>query len=294
MKKNENKKQVKIIQALPTVNDDGKSINSRKRVAAYCRVSSSHLEQIDEYKKRIKNNPDWEFVAIYAVEAKSGTNTKTRVEFNRIIQDCEDGKVDLLLTKSISRFARNVEDSVGTVRLLKSIGVEVFFEKENIYSFDSKSGMIFTILASVAQEESRNIAENSSWGIKKKMRDGKIIINHNRFLGYDKNEEGETVRYIFERYLQGAGYTTIARELQDKGALTGSGNTRWHGSTVSGILQNEKYYGNLLQQKTYTVDFFLHKRVDNKGQKEQYLVENNHPAIVSKEMWLAAKKKKRD
>ena len=302
------KKQVEVIEAAPNISMRGNEVKSIRRVAAYCRVSSDHIEQktsydaqIDEYTNRIQNNPKWEFAGIYADEAKSGTSTHRRPDFNRLILDAKRGKIDLILTKSISRFARNTEDSVHTVRMLKAIDVEVFFEKENISSFDTKSEMIFTILASVAQEESRNISENCTWGIQKKMRDGAPIVNHNRFLGYDKNEDGEliineeeakVVRYIFNRYLEGAGYTTIARECEAKGYKTGAGKTKWHGSTVSGILQNEKYYGELLQQKTITVDYLTHKRVDNKGQKDMFRIEENHQAIISKEVWLAAKAKR--
>ncbi len=304
------KKQVEVIEALPNISLSGNEERAIKKVAAYCRVSSDHIEQktsydaqIDEYTKRIKSNPDWEFVGIYADEAKTGTNTKNRLEFNRMIFDCERGNIDLILTKSISRFARNVEDSIRTVRKLKSYGVEVFFEKENISSLDGKSDMLFSILASVAQEESRNISDNCTWGIRKKMRDGVPIVNHNRFLGYDKDENGElvineeeakTVRYIFNRYLEGVGYKTIARELEAKGCLTGAGKTKWHDSTIRGILENEKYYGELLQQKTVTVDYLTHKRVDNKGQMEQFLIKENHQPIVSKEIWLAVKKKREE
>ena len=304
-------KAVEVIEAKENISLTGQIQNPIKKVCAYCRVSTDHVEQktsyeaqVDEYTKRIKANDKWEFAGIYADEAKTGTCYAKRNEFNRMILDCKNGKIDLILTKSISRFARNVEDSIRTVRILRTqYNVEVFFEKENISTFDPKSDMIFTILASVAQEESRNISENCTWNIYKRMKDGVPIINHNRFLGYDKDENGElvineqeakTVRYIFNRYLEGVGYTTIARELEAKGFLTGAGNTKWHGSTVSGILQNEKYYGDLLQQKTFTVDYLSHKRIDNKGQKEKFLIKENHQPIISKELWLAVQKKRED
>lgn len=302
------KKQVEVIEAIPTISLRGNEIKPIKRVAAYCRVSSDHIEQktsydaqIDEYTTRIKNNPKWELVGIYADEARTGTNTFKRTNFNRLILDAKQGKIDYIITKSISRFARNVQDSINIVKLLKDIDVEVFFEKENLSSFDVKSDMVFAILASVAQEESRNISENCTWSIHKMMKDGRAIVNHKRFLGYDKNDDGElivneeqakVVRFIFNRYLEGAGYTTIAKECEEKGFITGAGNTKWHSSTVSGILQNEKYYGELLLQKTLTVDYLTHKRVDNKGQKDMFRIEENHQAIISKEVWLAVKAKR--
>lgn len=304
------KKTVKVVNVInPIVSAINNKHTGRKikMVAAYCRVSSNHIEQkssylaqIDEYTNRIKKNSEWEFAGIYADEGKSGTRLKGRLQFNKMIKDCKEGKIDLIITKSISRFARNVEVSVKVVRELKAIGVEVFFEKENISSFDGKSEMIFTILASVAQEESRNISENSYWGIEKKMKSGHAIVNCNRFLGYDKDEEGnlvinekeaEVVRYIYKLYLEGYGYSAIAKKLESKKFLTGAGKSKWHGSTVSGILKNEKYCGHLLLQKTYTIDYLTHKRAENKGQLPKYEVKDNHEPIISEETWLAVQKK---
>lgn len=304
------KKQMELIEALPNVSIFGTRTSPIKRVAAYCRVSTAHEEQlgslhaqVDEYTKKITSNPSWTIANIYADEGKSGTSTIRRTELNRLIRDCSEDKIDYVMTKSISRLARNVLDSIEIVRKLKGFGVEMYFEKENMSSFDSKSEMVFTILASVAQDESRNISENSTWGIRKRMRDGVPIVNHNRFLGYTKDANGEliideeqakTVRYIFNRYLEGVGYTRIARELEEKGVLTGAGKSHWHGSTIRDILSNEKYYGELLLQKTYTVDYLTHERRDNKRQLDQYRFSNNHQPIVSKEVWLAVKQKREE
>lgn len=305
------KKKVVIITEPTIIETESHSSNIlKKRVAAYCRVSSNHIEQkssylaqVDEFTKTIKSTKGWEFAGIYGDEGKSGVGSEERLGFNQMIKDSKDGKIDLILTKSISRFARNVEISVKIVRELKKYGVEVRFEKENISSFDGKSEMIFTILASVAQEESRNISENTTWGIRKRMKDGKEIVNCKRFLGYDKNEDGnlvineeeaEVVRFIYDSYLKGFGYSKIAKMLESKGYKTGAGETKWHGSTVSGILGNEKYYGHLTLQKTVTIDYKTGKRVVNNNKSPRYDIEDNHDPIISKEKWLAVQKLKEE
>ena len=214
--------------------------------------------------------------------------------FNRMIEDCYAGKIDLIITKSISRFARNTVDCLAYVRKMKAIGVEIFFEKENIYSFDSKMELILTLLSSIAQEESRNISENSKWGIRKRMRDGVPIVNCSRFLGYDKDENGqlvineneaEVVRKIYFDFLAGKGMNSICEELEKLNILTGTGGKKWYVTTLRKILSNEKYYGELLLQKTVTVDYLTKSRVVNKNLEPQYRVENNHEAIIDKETW---------
>ena len=249
---------------------------------------------LSHYTEHIRSNPEWEFVDVYADEGISGTNTKNRIEFNRMIKDARDGKIDLILTKSISRFSRNTMDLLKYVRELRSKGIAVLFEKENINTLDSAGEVFLTIFSSIAQDESRNISENSRWGIVKGFRDGKVHCNTTRFLGYDKDKNGELVinqeeanivRRIFQEYLDGKSYQAIANGFMADGIKTATGNPKWWDSTITGILTNEKYYGALLQQKTVTVDFLTKKRVKNLGQEQQYLIEENHEPIISKEIF---------
>lgn len=255
--------------------------------------------QVSEYRKKILETEGWELVDIYADAGISGTNIKHRVAFNRMIADCKAGKIDLVITKSISRFARNTVDCLEHVRKLKLMGVEVFFEKENIYSFDSKMELILSLLSSIAQEESRNISENTKWGLKKRMRDGKALVNCKRFMGYDKDENGQlvinekeakVVERIFREYVNGKGVNAICKGLEKDRIPTVSGKYKWYDSVVRGMLRNEKYYGELLLQKTITLDYLTKYRVLNNNHTEQYKVENNHPPIVSKELWDMAQR----
>ncbi|MNW42731.1 Transposon Tn3 resolvase [compost metagenome] len=280
----------------------------KKKVAAYCRVSTdseeqkeSYTNQVNHYTKYIQNNLEWEMADIYADEGITGTSTKNRTHFNRMIQDARNGKLDLILVKSISRFARNTLDLLKYVRELKSLGVAVFFERENINTLDTTGEVLLTILSSLAQDESRNISENSRWGILRGFQNGKVFCNTTRFLGYDKDEHGELVinekeaeivQRIYEEYLDGKSYQAIARGLMRDHIKTVTGGDTWWDSSITLILTNEKYYGALLQQKTVTVDFLTHKRVRNKGQEQQYLIENNHEPIVSKELFEAVQKEK--
>ena len=213
-----------------------------------------------------------------------------------MIEDCKDGKIDMIITKSISRFARNTLDCLNFVRQLKDLGVGVIFEKENINTLDGKGEVLISILASLAQDESRSISENSTWGIRRKFEQGKVVVNHNKFLGYDKDEEGnliinekqaKIVRRIYTDYLDGKGPNRIARELEDEGVPNWNGKSKWYESSIRKMLSNEKYKGDALLQKTYTVDFLTKKRVENNGEVPQYYVEESHPAIIDKEMWEA-------
>ncbi|WP_431090308.1 recombinase family protein [Paenibacillus sp. 8b26] len=280
----------------------------KKKVAAYCRVSTdseeqkeSYTNQVNHYTQYIQNNLEWEMADIYADEGITGTSTKNRTHFNRMIQDARNGKLDLILVKSISRFARNTLDLLKYVRELKSLGVAVFFERENINTLDTTGEVLLTILSSLAQDESRNISENSRWGILRGFQNGKVFCNTTRFLGYDKDEHGELVinepeaeivRRIYEEYLDGKSYQAIARGLMRDHIKTVTGGDTWWDSSITLILTNEKYYGALLQQKTVTVGFLTHKRIRNKGQEQQYLIENNHEPIVSKELFEAVQKEK--
>ena len=271
------------------------------RVAAYCRVStdqdeqlSSYENQVNYYREYILKHEDYELVDIYADEGISATNTKKRDAFNRLIQDCRDGKVDRILVKSISRFARNTLDCIKYVRELKELGIGVTFEKENIDSLDSKGEVLLTILSSLAQDESRSISENSTWGIRKKFERGVIQVNTTNFMGYDKDEKGnliinheqaKVVRYIFDRFLEGYSPEFISKELREQAILGCTGKARWCPSAIWKMLQNEKYKGDALLQKTYTVDFLTKKRSENQGQVNQYYIEGNHEAIIDKEEW---------
>lgn len=272
-------------------------------MAAYCRVSTDQLEQLSSYEAQvnyytnyINSNPAYTFSGIYADEGISGTNTKKREQFNKMIEDCKAGKIDMIITKSISRFARNTLDTLNYVRMLKDLGIGVIFEKENINTLDSKGEVLLTILSSLAQDESRSISENSTWGIRRRFEQGKLHINHTKFLGYDKNEEGnliinekqaKIVRRIYKDYLNGKGANRIARELENERILGWNGKIKWYESTIRKILSNEKYKGDALLQKTYTVDFLTKKRVENNGEVPQYYVEESHPPIIDKEMWEA-------
>jgi site-specific DNA recombinase len=287
---------------------DGISLTVKKKVAAYCRVSTdskeqkeSYENQVNHYNQHIGNNPNWDLVDIYADEGISGTSTKDRVEFNRMIEDARAGRIDLILTKNISRFSRNTMDLLKYVRELKERGIAVLFEKENINTLESAGEVFLTIFSSVAQDESRNISENSKWGIKKGFRDGKVHCNTTRFLGYNKDEEGELiindkeaeiVRRIYTEYLDGKSYQAIAKGLMNDKINTVTGNIKWWDSSITIILTNEKYYGALLQQKTITIDFLNHKRVKNHGQEQKYLIEDNHEPIIPKEMFERVQKEK--
>ncbi|SHE89998.1 recombinase family protein [Caloramator proteoclasticus] len=272
-------------------------------MAAYCRVSTDQLEQLLSYEAQvayytsyITNHPDYELAGIYADEGISGTNTKKREQFNKMIEDCKAGKIDMIITKSISRFARNTLDTLNYVRQLKELGIGVIFEKENINTLDSKGEVLLTILSSLAQDESRSISENSTWGIRRRFEQGKLHINHTKFLGYDKDEEGnlvinekqaKIVRRIYKGYLDGKGPNRIARELEEEGIPNWNGKSKWYESSIRKILSNEKYKGDALLQKTYTVDFLTKKRAVNNGEVPMYYVEESHPAIIDKEIWEA-------
>ena len=244
---------------------------------------------MDYYTKYIKERSDWEFVGVYTDEGISAVNTKKRDGFNKMVADALAGKIDLIVTKSVSRFARNTVDSLSTVRRLKEKGVEVFFEKENIYTFDGKGELLITIMSSLAQEESRSISENVTWGHRKRFADGKVSMPYKRFLGYEKGEDGlpkiveteaEVVRMIYRLFIEGKTPSTIARYLADIGIPSPGGKKKWQVATVESILTNEKYKGDALLQKSFTVDFLSKKNKDNEGEVPQYYVQNSHPAII--------------
>lgn len=274
-------------------------VRQKLRVAAYCRVSTddeeqltSYEAQVSHYSSHIQQNPEWEFAGIYADEAISGSNTKKRTDFNRLIEDCMAGKIDYVITKSVSRFARNTLDTLNYTRQLKEKNIPVFFEKENIISTDSKGELMLAIMASIAQEESRSTSQNVKMGIAFRFQKGQMQINHNRFMGYTKDEnkqlvivpeEAEIVKRI---YREGASLLEIGRGLEVDGILTAANKPKWRPETVKKILQNEKYIGDALLQKTYTVDFLSKKRVVNNGIVPQYYVENSHEAIIPRDLYM--------
>ena len=269
---------------------------AKRKVAGYARVSTdsdeqftSYEAQVDYYTNYIKSRPEWEFVEVYTDEGISALNTKKRDGFNRMIADALNGKIDLIVTKSVSRFARNTVDSLTTVRKLKDKGVEVYFEKENIWTMDSKGELLITIMSSLAQEESHSISENVTWGQRKRFADGKVNMPYKQFLGYRKGadglpeivpEEAEIVRTIYRMFVEGRSVGSIAKHLTKNGIPTPSGKAVWQRHTIESILQNEKYKGAALLQKKYTVDFLQKKRKVNKGEVPQYYVEESHPAII--------------
>lgn len=305
------KKVVQIIEKKSLEEVEGLQGHQKLRVCAYCRVSTdseeqkeSYANQLDHYTNLIQNNPNWEFVDIYADEGISGTSDKKRIQFKQMIEDAKAGKIDMILTKSISRFSRNTVVLLENARELKNLGIAIVFEKENINTLEASGEVLLTILSSIAQDESRNISENSRWGIVKGFRDGKVYCNTTRFLGYDKDDNGdlvinekeaEIVKRIYREFLEGKSTQAIAKGLTADGIKTAAGNEKWWDSTVTGILTNEKYYGALLQQKTITVDYLTKKRVKNDGQATQYFIEENHEPIIPKELFeqVQSEKKRR-
>lgn len=268
----------------------------KRRTAGYARVSTDHEEQltsyeaqVDYYTNYIKGREDWEFISVYTDEGISATSTAKRDGFNSMVADALAGKIDLIVTKSVSRFARNTVDSLSTIRKLKEAGCEVFFEKENIWTFDGKGELLITIMSSLAQEESRSISENVTWGQRKRFSDGKVCVPYSRFLGYDKGEndtlkvneeEAPIIRLIYKMFLEGATPHFIAKHLTAVDIPTPGGKEVWSQTTVKAILTNEKYKGDALLQKSYIEDFLTKKQVINNGEIPQYYVENAHEAII--------------
>ncbi len=273
---------------------------TRKRVAAYARVSMeterlqhSISAQISYYSNLIQSNPAWEYVGVYADSGISGTSTKGRPEFNHMIEDCEKGLIDIVLTKSISRFARNTVDLLKTVRHLKELGIEVRFEKENINSLSGDGEVMLTLLASFAEEESRSISENAKWSIKKRFEQGEP--RRGRIYGYRvkngqyviKEDEAAVVRRIFQMFLDGDSCYIIAQKLNQEGIKSYAGKDH-HGEVIANMIRQEKYTGCTLCQKLYVRDPLTHKQMKNKGELPMYFIEDTHPAIISREIFQAA------
>lgn len=275
--------------------------NVKIRVCAYARVSTSsdeqytsYITQITYYQKLISKNPNYIFAGVFADEGKSGTNTKHRKEFNKMISLAKQGLIDKILTKSISRFARNTVDCLSIINDLNLHNVEVFFEKENISSLDPNIEVVMSLYSGVAEEESRSISENVKWGIKKRFEKGIHHMNTSVILGYTKDSEGNViidekqaiiVRTIYDLYINGLGTRKIKEHLESQDYLTAKGNITWNKSTIMSILKNEKYMGDALLQKTFKPTYHSQKRLINAGQMPQYYVENSHPAIISKSQY---------
>ena len=296
---------MKKVQVIPATlqNYTEKPIHSQKkrRVAGYARVSTdrdeqltSYEAQVDYYTNYIKGRSDWEFAGMYTDEGISATNTLHREGFKSMIRDAMDGRIDLIITKSVSRFARNTVDSLTIVRKLRDNGVEIYFEKENIWTLDAKGELLITIMSSLAQEESRSISENVTWGHRKRFADGKVSLAFSHFLGYDRGADGnlvvnkeqaETVKLIYRLYLSGYTFHSIAKKLTEQKIPTPARCKIWRPNTVRSILMNEKYKGDALLQKKFTVDFLTKKSKRNEGEVPQYYVQNNHEAIISPQVF---------
>lgn len=301
---NKQSKKVSIIPPNPKYDRKIRAESKVLKVAAYCRVSTtleqqetSYESQKSYYTNKIASNPNWKFAGLFADDGKSATSTKSRCDFTAMIGRCMAGKIDMIITKSVSRFARNTVDCLQTIRKLKDRNIGILFEKENIYTLESTGELLITILSSQAQEESRNLSENIRWGLTRQYEKGIVNVNYKKFMGYTKGpdreltivpEEAEVVRNIFRWYLEGKSFDSIAKTLQKEGVRTVTGNKNWCPSVISKMVSNEKYCGDALLQKTYTIDFLTRKRVINRGYVPKYYIEKNHEPIITKDTFLQA------
>ncbi len=289
----------KVVHTIPaTVNlrEEVKSAHRQLRVAAYCRVSTKQDDQINSYEvqcktytEKINREPGWTMVGIYADKGISGTSVKKRDDFNRLMRHCKQGKVDMIITKSVSRFARNTVDCLQHTRMLKEYNVDVFFEEQGIHSIQPGSEFYITIYGSIAQSESENISANVRWGKAQSAREGRVPFHYKRFLGYRRGADGNPeidpeqaviVKRIYDSFLAGDSLATIANDLNANGIPTPSGKGKWERGTIGSILTNEKYKGDAILNKTYVKDCISKKIMINNGERPKYYVENNHPAII--------------
>ena len=292
-------RRVRVIPATKTQGAIHSTHDGKKRVAAYCRVSTDSEEQLNSYEaqksyytQKIADSPDWEMAGIYADEGISGTSMKKRTEFKKMITACKRGHIDLIITKSLSRFARNTVDCLETVRLLKANGIGVYFEKENINTLTESSEFLITLFSGFAQAESESLSKNIAWGKQKSAEAGKVDFQYKKMLGYRKGvdgqpeivpEEAEIIRRIYRRYLAGCSLGQIKQELEQDNIPTAQKVERWSSAVIHNILTNEKYMGDALLQKTYITDCITKKVKKNMGERPMYYVENNHPAIILRE-----------
>ena len=294
-------RKIRIIPATKPVSTSGRASGSKQRVAAYCRVSTGSEEQLTSYTaqkayftQKIGENPDWEMAGIFADKGITGTSMKKRTEFKRMIAACKRGRIDLILTKSLSRFARNTVDSLEMVRMLRANGIGVIFEKENINTLTESSEFLITLFSGFAQAESESISKNVIWGIQKSREAGNVPFQYKKLLGYRRGpdgqpeiipEEAETVKRIFRRYLDGCSLGQIKAELEKDKVPTSCGVQSWTYQVIHNILVNEKYIGDALLQKTYTTDCISKTVKKNQGERPMVYVENNHPPIIPKEIF---------
>ena len=294
-------RRIRVIPATKTPEALRRNCNGKMRVAAYCRVSTDSEEQLNSYEaqktyytQKIQDSPDWEMAGIYADEGISGTSLKKRTQFNKMITACKRGRIDLIITKSLSRFARNTVDCLDTVRLLKANGIGVYFEKENINTITESSEFLVTLFSGFAQAESESLSKNVTWGKEKSAKAGKVTFQYKKMLGYRKGadgqpeivpEEAEIIRRIYHRYLDGCTLGKIKKELDEDGIPTAQGVECWSSAIIHNILTNEKYIGDALLLKTYVTDCITKKVKKNMGERPMYYVENDHPAIISRELF---------
>ena len=302
-------KQVQVLEATKAApNSNGRRTAGiqieRIRVAAYCRVSTDGDEQLGSfesqkayYEQKIKQNKEWVSAGIFADEAITGTKVDKREGFQEMIRKCQNGEIDMILTKSISRFSRNTQDIIKYVRMLRDRNIAIVFEKENINTLDMNGEMLLTILSSLSQGEVESLSENVKMGLKMKMKRGELV-GFNGCLGYDyhpdtksitvNEQEAETVRFIYDMYLQGYGSSTIAKRLTEMGVKNKRRKVEWHDHGVMGIIKNEKYKGDILLGKTFTVDPISKRRLANMGEEDRYYIRDHHEPIVSREVWYQA------
>jgi len=293
---------VTIIPATKDITSQRKLRRRNKiRVAAYCRVSTDSEEQLNSYEsqkrtytQKIAENPEWEMAGLFADEGITGTSLQKRTEFNRMIAACKRGSIDIILTKSLSRFARNTVDCLETVRMLKARGIGVIFEKENIDTLTQSSEFIMTLFSGFAQAESESLSKNVTWGKQKSMEAGHAAFQYRALLGYQKGADGkpeiveseaQIVRRIFRSYLDGSSLADIKRMLDSEGLPTARGVKTWSHQVIHNILTNEKYIGDALLQKTYITDCISKKVKKNCGERPMYYIENNHPAIIPRDVF---------
>lgn len=296
---NAKEKKVRIIAETINLQENSFQSYRRIRVAAYCRVSTKQEEQINSYEvqkkhytEKINANPEWQMVGIFADKGITGTSVLKRDEFNKMIKLCKSKKIDMILVKSISRFARNTVDCLHYTRMLKTLGIDVYFEEQGIHSIKSDAEFYISIYGTIAQSESENISANVKWGKMQSAKEGKVAFMYKNFLGYRKGTDGnpeideeqaETVKRIYDRFLAGDSLKQIAEKLQNEKRLSPSGRNEWSTATIRSILSNEKYKGDAIINKTFTVDCLTKEIRKNNGERPKYYVENNHPAIIDAE-----------
>ena len=298
----EEKPRVIVIPAKPELSQT-EPVKRQLRVAAYCRVSTEEEEQASSYEAqcqyytdKIMSNQEWTMAGIFADEGISGTSTKKRTEFLRMIRQCKQKKIDLILTKSIQRFARNTLDCINYTRILRNLGIAVMFEKENINSLPPDSEFMITMYGAMAQSESESISKNVTWGKQRAMERGQAFIPYSSLYAFEKGEDGKMkiipeqaviVRELYDRFLAGASYRMLQSWLEENHIPTVKGASTWSCTSIKGILTNEKYYGDVLMQKTFRQDVISKKMVKNTGQRTQYLIQGHHEGIVTKEKFDA-------